>query len=71
MIAIDRYTVECEFTRADLDLMAQALNEFGEAMREAAPTDYDTPQEYERDQELAIRALALALRVEKMSNPEH
>ena len=71
MIAIDRYTVECEFTREQLSLMAQALTEFGDSLRDAAPTDYDTPEEYEKDQEVAIKALALGLRVTKMATPDH
>lgn len=69
--AVDRYTVECEFTARDLAIIHEALAALGEAARDGTPTDYESLAEYEEDQEYGIRALALAVRIERLMKPKH
>jgi hypothetical protein len=71
MVTADRYSVECEFTYSDLQIMHEALESLGEAARDSAPTDYETLAEYESDQEFGIRALALAMRIKRLLEPNH
>lgn len=71
MVTADRYVVECEFTYADLAIMHEALTSVGEAARDGDPTDYESLAEYEQDQEFGIRALALAVRIERLQEPRH
>lgn len=69
--AVDRYTIECEFTARDLALIHEALTALGEVTRDATPTEYDSLAEYEEDQEYGIRALALAVRIKRLMEPKH
>lgn len=69
--SIDRYTVECDFTYNDLLLMKESLQDFGDAIRDAVPNDYEEMHEYEADQEKGLRCLALAVRINRLLEPLH